>query len=38
MAKQTTVTITDDLDGSVNAREVTFGGSSNLTGHAGPSW
>lgn len=25
MAKQTTVTITDDLDGSANAREVSFG-------------
>ena len=24
MAKQTTVTVTDDLDGSANAKEVTF--------------
>lgn len=25
MARQTTVTVTDDLDGSANAKEVTFG-------------
>ena len=29
MARQTTVTVTDDLDGSANAKEVTFGWDGN---------